>query len=234
MAVVPGTGAAWGEAMLRAMAEASGNHHHPPKDADLERYRKECTARGKRFPDEIADGEGAIEMAGKGMVEGVCLNEGPVARFLPSGGLVPLPPGAEVRLRTLGGAQRCLILRNEHEALLLTRAPNRCERRRHPRHAVSGVAMIRIGSAERECSLRDISEGGLCAVSEHVIEVGEPIAMFLRIAGLRDLVFEAEGVVANCRADASGSGYQFGVAFTDLPDDLCAELSRMNVRSRAN
>ncbi|MEW5882698.1 MAG: PilZ domain-containing protein [Armatimonadota bacterium] len=231
MAVVPGTDAAWGEAMLRAMAEALGNRHHPPKDGDLQRYRRECATHGKRFPDEIADGEAAIEIAGRGFVEGICLNEGAVTRFLQTDEPALLPPGAEVRLRTPSGALRCLVLRNERDALLLARAPNRCERRRHPRHPVSGVAVVRIAGTERECSLRDISEGGLCAASEHIIEVGEPIAMFLRVAGLQELAFEADGIVANCRADASGSGYQLGVAFTDLPDDLRSELARMNVRS---
>ncbi len=234
MAVVPGTDAAWGETMLRALAEASGNHIHLPRDGDLARYRRECAAQGRRFPDEVPDGEAALEIAGRGFVEGVCLNEGPVTRFLQTDEPVLLPPGGEVRLRTRGGALRCLVLRNERDALLLSRAPNRCERRRHPRHAITGVAVVRIAGTERECSLRDISEGGLCAVSEHIIEVGEPIAMFFRVAGLREFAFEADGVVANCRADASGSGYQLGVAFTDLPDDLRSELARMNVRSSAS
>lgn len=234
MAVVPGTGSSWGETMLRAMAEASGNLRHTPFDGDLRRFRKECADHGRPFSDEIPDGEAAIEVAGRGLVEGICLNENPVARFLPSDEPVLLPPGAEVRLRTPGGVLRCLVLRSERDSLLLARAPNRCERRKHPRHAVSGLAVVRIAGAERECSLQDISEGGLCAFSEHIIEVGEPITIFLRVAGLRDVVFEAEGVVANCRASASASGYQFGVAFTDLPDDLRAELARMNVRSQTS
>lgn len=219
--------------MLRAMAEVTANHRHLQKGADLKRFRKECAANGKPLPDEIPDGEGAIEVAGRGLIEGVCLNDGPVARFLPGGEPVTLSPGSEIRLRTLNGAVRCLVIRSEGETLVLARAPNRCERRRHPRYPVSGVAVVRVAGSERECSLRDISEGGLCAVSEHIIEVGEPIAMFLRVAGLRNLVFEAQGVVANCRSDACG-GYQLGVAFTDLPDDLRAELKRVNVQSRTN
>jgi hypothetical protein len=233
MAVAPGTDEAWGEAMLHAMAEASGIRDSFIKGSSLQRLRQECASRGSRFPDEIADCEAAIEIAGRGMVDGVCLNAGPVARFLPAGEEICLPPGAEVRLRILGGAVRCLVLRSERESLLLARAPNRCERRRHPRYPVSGVAVVRIADTEHECSLRDISEGGLCAVSEHIIEVGEPVAILLRLAGLREFVFEAEGIVANSRADLSGAGYQFGVAFTDLSDDLRAELGRINVRSRA-
>lgn len=233
MAVAPGTDAAWGEAMLRAMADAFGTSDLFHNAQSLQQFRKECALRGSRFADEIADCEAAIEIAGRGMVDGVCLNEGPVARFLPAGDALSLPAGAEVRLRTLNGAVRCLVLRNEGEGLLLARAPNRCERRRHPRYPVSGVAVVRIAGTERECSLRDISEGGLCAISEHIIEVGEPVALFLRLAGLRELVFEAEGIVANCRADVPEAGYQLGVAFTDIPDDLRAELVRFNVQSRA-
>lgn len=234
MAVAPGTDAAWGEAMLRAIADACGAGDLFHNAHSLQQFRKECASRGNRFADEIADCEAAIEIAGRGMVDGVCLNGGPVARFLPAGEALSLPAGAEVRLRTLHGAVRCLVLRNEAKALLLARAPNRCERRRHPRYPASGVAVVRIADKEHECSLRDISEGGFGAVSEHIIEVGEPVTIFLRLAGLREFVFEAEGIVANCRTDVSGAGYQFGVAFTDISDDLRAELGRMNVRSSAS
>ncbi|RMG24179.1 MAG: PilZ domain-containing protein [Armatimonadetes bacterium] len=223
MAINPGRTSAWGARMSRALAEISGLQCAP---GSLAEYRDSARKSGKRLPDELEDQECSICFAGA-EIEGISRANGSTFVFEAESALPAMPVGSEMRLKCREGSLRCLVLGAEENRLRLARAPNRCERRRHTRHPVEGVAVVHFPEGrEAEASLTDLSEGGAGIVSGCLLEVGEPVRLFLRVAGLKRISYEVDGWVANCKP-GSGHGFCIGIQFRDLPEDLKDEIRRM-------
>jgi hypothetical protein len=215
--------------MSRAFGEILGVEPTAGAGNDL---RAAARAAGRPLPDEVGEQECSLCLA-QLQADGFSRGNGPTFEFESEVLLPKIPVGAEVRLKCRQGSLRCLVLRADERCLRLARAPNRCERRRHPRFHVEGVAVVHFSSDhEAEARIRDISEGGTGVVSGCLLEVGAPVRLFLRISGLKKISYEVEGWVANCKPNA-GDGYCIGIQFQDLPEDLKQEIRRLHSPQQA-
>lgn len=88
------------------------------------------------------------------------------------------------------------------------------DRREHPRHARDlEVQYLEIAGSGASCNaqLRDISQGGLCMLSERPISPGRLLVLGLELSGVEQ-PFVARGVVRHCTPD--GDLHAVGVQFT--------------------
>jgi hypothetical protein len=99
--------------------------------------------------------------------------------------------------------------------------PPEIEDRRYIRHPSRMPIRFSLSgdSGEREDSLRNVGEGGLCFATEQPLEPGQRIRLCVPVFGQ---LFEIDGQVAWCRAVAGG--YEVGVGFSTPQDRFCVRM----------
>lgn len=207
----------------------------PPPDIEAQDFETARTLLHERvrlpFPERLDFDECRLEWANL-RAEGEIKPSGHIGRFTTNEGSLNPPIGALVKVRLPNGSLRALVVGRDGQELLLMRAPNRRERRLHPRIRVSGVAMVTWQSREEVGDLDDLSEGGVGMTLPLPIEIGNSIHLMLRIHGKQSLPIECDGIVTSCRTvqRAENGHHRVGVKFTDISPAL---LERIREELRA-
>lgn len=227
--------AAWVADTLREYAELLRIEIPPDLEAkDFESARRLLHERTQiPFPETLDHDECRLEWA-TCKAEGEIRPHGRIGRFVPHGGEILRPPiGATVKVRLLSGSLKALVVGIDGSEVLLMRAPNRRERRLHPRTEVAGIALISLPSREETAKLKDMSEGGLSVTLPIPIEVGNSVHLLLRIHGKKSLPIECDGIVTSCRSvgrEQNGE-HRVGVKFVDISPSLLEKI-RDQLRKR--